>query len=344
MNNSQYYMPPEWAPHDATWLTWPKDPITWPDRVDQAQLAYCQIIQTLTPHEKVHLLVDDEAAKNLAQEKLKKFEVKSKNLFFHFIKTSDSWIRDYGPIFVRDRAQQAAPLLALDFIFNAWGDKYETLKLDDDIPARLQSFLDMPVVHPGLILEGGSIDVNGKGSLLTTEQCLLNKNRNPHLTKKDIEAYLCKYLGVNNILWLGEGIEGDDTDGHVDDITRFVSENVIVTAYEEDTSDANHKPLKENFEKLQTLKDSQGKSFEIVKLPMPGRLEREDGSRLPASYANFYIANNVVLVPIYKHAHDVKALEILQKLFSSRKVIGIDCRDLIWGMGAIHCLTQQQPL
>lgn len=341
MSTLPYLMPPEWAPHAATWLTWPKDPITWPDRVEKAQIAYCKMIEALTPHEKVHLLVEDEASKNQVLEKLKKFSPRLSSLHFHFIQTSDSWIRDYGPIFVKKNGEG---YVALDFIFNAWGDKYESLKLDDDIPARLQSFLDMPVIHPGLILEGGSIDVNGKGTLLTTEQCLLNKNRNASLSKSEIEDSLKKYLGVSQILWLGEGIEGDDTDGHVDDITRFVSENVIVTAFEEDTQDANHEPLKENFGRLQAMKDAKGKSFEVVKIPMPGRLEREDGSRLPASYANFYIANKTVLTPIYHHKNDKTALEILEKLFPGRKVLGIDCRDLIWGMGAIHCLTQQQPL
>ncbi|MBF0493335.1 MAG: agmatine deiminase family protein [Deltaproteobacteria bacterium] len=346
-------MPPEWAPHLATWLTWPKDPLTWPDRVPQAQEIFCQMIEALTPHEIVNLLVDDIETKNLVQQKLKKYQANPKNLNFHFIKTSDSWIRDYGPIFVHTTPN---PLLvkegvrkgegqiyALDFLFNAWGNKYETLKRDDDIPQRLEKFLQIPVIQPPLVLEGGSIDVNGKGSLLTTEQCLLNKNRNPHLTKKEIEAYLCKYLGAHHILWLEEGIAGDDTDGHVDDITRFVAADTIVTVVEEDPADENYKALQENLKHLQKMKDQDGKAFKIITLPMPGRLDRGDEGRLPASYANFYIANKVLLVPIYQHKNDTTVLERLQKIFPSRKIVGIICNDFIWGMGALHCVTQQQP-
>lgn len=334
-------MPPEWAHHEATWLTWPKDPITWPDRVEQAREAFAQMIEALTPHEKVNLLVDDEACEEEARKILKEKNILWGNLIFRRIPTVDSWIRDYGPIFVRDDQGQAR---VLDFIFNAWGDKYEVLKKDDHIPLAIAPLLDLPLVDVPLVLEGGSIDVNGKGSLLTTEQCLLNKNRNPSLTKKQIEEYLVKYLGAKNILWLGEGIEGDDTDGHVDDITRFVSEDTLVTAVEEDPRDANFEPLQENLKKLRSFKDQDGKALRIVPLPMPGRLDRDDGSgRLPASYANFYIANAVVLVPIFGHPNDAAALEILQGLFPTRKVHGIRCEDLIYGMGALHCLSQQQP-
>ncbi len=345
-DQSSYFMPPEWAPHEATWLTWPKDPVTWPHRVEQAREAFACMIEALTPHEKVNLLVDDQENEKSVRKFLKKKNIFWNNLFFHPIPTSDSWIRDYGPIFVRGKDD----IVILDFIFNAWGNKYESLKEDDTIPQKIVKaqhaapLQNIPVIEPGIVLEGGSIDVNGRGSLLTTEQCLLNKNRNSHLSQKEIEEYLYKYLGTKNILWLGEGIEGDDTDGHIDDITRFVSENTIVTVIEEDPKDANFKPLQENLEKLRSMKDQEGKAFKIVCLPMPGRLDRDDGEgRLPASYANFYIANNVLLVPIYQDKNDKVALEILQKLFPSRKVISIVCNDLIYGMGTIHCLTQQQP-
>ncbi len=360
-----YYMPPEWAPHEATWITWPKDPITWPDRVEAARECYLQMMAALSPHEKVNLLVDDEETKQDVLKRLEKHISHGQtrgsattNIYIHIIPTVDSWIRDYGPIFVKSSpSPQPSPskgegvrrtgegdIVMLDWIFNAWGNKYESLKKDDDIPQKISPLLDIPVLQPGIVLEGGSIDVNGKGSLLTTKQCLLNKNRNSHLSQKEIEGYLAKYLGVKNILWLGDGIEGDDTDGHIDDITRFVFEDTIVTALEEDPKDANYEPLQENLKLLQSMKDQDGKPFKIITLPMPGRLDRDDGSgRLPASYANFYIANKVVLVPTYRHKNDERALNILQKVFNDRKVLGIECNDLIYGMGAIHCLTQQQP-
>ncbi len=339
--NSFFSMPAEWSPHEATWLTWPKDPVTWPDRIPQAREAFAQMIEALTPHEKVNLLVDDRKSEEEARKILKNKNIRWDHLIFHVIPTVDSWIRDYGPIFVKDSDGKAQ---ILDFVFNAWGNKYKPLKKDDAIPQKISPLVDIPMIEINLVLEGGSIDVNGKGSLLTTKQCLLNKNRNPHLSKEDIENYLKKYFGVSNILWLGEGIEGDDTDGHIDDITRFVSEDTIVTAVEEDPQDANFEPLQENLKKLQSMKDQDGKDLKIITLPMPGRLDRDhDEGRLPASYANFYIANEVVLVPTYRHKNDVPALEILQKLFPNRKVVGIECNDLIYGMGAIHCLTQQQP-
>ncbi len=339
-SSSSYHMPPEWAEHEATWLTWPKDPITWPNRVEQAREAFACMIEALTPHEKVNLLVDDQESEESARKFLKEKDIHWENLFFHHIPTVDSWIRDYGPIFVESPKGPAM----LDFIFNAWGNKYETLKKDDPAPQKIAPSLKIPIIEPGIVLEGGSIDVNGKGTLLTTTQCLLNRNRNPHLYQKEIEEYLHKYLGAKNILWLGDGIEGDDTDGHIDDITRFVSEDTIVTAIEEDPSDVNHKALQENFKKLSSMKDQDGKAFKIYTLPMPRRLDRDDGEgRLPASYANFYIANKVVLVPVYQDNHDKIALETLQKLFPHRKIIPIVCNDLIYGMGAIHCLTQQQP-
>ncbi len=366
MEPSTLYMPAEWEPHAATWLTWPKDPLTWPDRVFQAQEVFAQMMEALTPHEKVNLLLDDEKAETEVREKLKSKKIVWKNLLLHQIPTVDSWIRDYGPIFVKTspsprpspqmgegekqkipspstgEGQGEGDLLILDFIFNAWGNKYKSLKADDTIPQKISPLLKLPLMEPGIVLEGGSIDVNGKGTLLTTEQCLLNKNRNPHLSKTEIENTLKKYLGVTNILWLGEGIAGDDTDGHVDDITRFVSADTVVTAIEEDPADENYKPLQENLKRLKKMKDQNGKALNIISLPMPGAIMGED-HRLPASYANFYIANNVVLTPIYQHKNDAVALQILQKVFSTRRIIGIVCKDLIWGMGAIHCVTQQQP-
>lgn len=337
-----YRMPAEWEKHEATWLSWPKDPITWPDRVNAAQEVFCQMISALTPHEKVHLLVDSEEVELELKQKFASRDIVMPSLIFHRLKTVDSWIRDYGPNFIVKESKGKKTLAYNHWIFNAWGNKYESLKQDNAIPAQLQNYLKLEMFEPGIVLEGGSIDVNGCGSLLTTEQCLLNHNRNPQLTKIEIEEILKHQLGVEQILWLGEGIAGDDTDGHIDDITRFVSENTIVTVIEEDKQDPNYQPLQDNLKRLKLMKNLDGKPFEIVTLPMPGAVESDEG-RLPASYGNFYIANNVVLVPIFKHAHDELALTTLQKLFPKRKVIGIDCRDLVWGMGAIHCVTQQQP-
>ena len=235
-----------------------------------------------------------------------------------------------------------------DWIFNAWGNKYEELKQDDSIPARLENLLNVPRFEPGIVMEGGSIEVNGAGCVLTTEQCLLNPNRNPHLHKDGIEQCLKSYLGAEKVLWLGEGIVGDDTDGHIDDIARFVASDVIVCAIEDDPQDANYKLLQDNVRRLQAMTDLKGRPFEIVTLPMPGVVggastDSRNLDRLPASYANFYLANNVVLAPVFGHPNDARALETLQLLFTNRRVVGINCEPLVWGMGTIHCVTQQQP-
>jgi agmatine deiminase len=368
-------MPAEWHRHTATWLSWPKDPETWPERVPQVQQIFLKMIAALAPHETVNLLVNDEETE-LAVRARCKF-AGSENIRFHQIATVDSWIRDYGPNFLlsdqmpdppvsdtlqfvdnsarksldetNDKLKYAGRALAYnDWIFNAWGNKYEELKQDDSIPKLLESVLKLPRFEPGIVMEGGSIEVNGSGCLLTTEQCLLNPNRNPHLSKTEIERYLKNYLGVEKILWLGEGIVGDDTDGHVDDIARFVGPDVIVCAVEEDRQDANYELLRDNFERLQGMTDANGRHFEIVTLPMPGVVggsstDNRNLDRLPASYANFYIANEVVLAPIFGHPNDARALTTLEKLFPSRRVIGINCEPLVWGMGTIHCVTQQQP-
>ncbi|MDL1871271.1 agmatine deiminase family protein [Deltaproteobacteria bacterium PRO3] len=331
-------MPAEWEPHEATWLSWPKDPITWPDRVPQAQEAFARMIEALTPREKVHLLVNDAEAEAQVRGKLAGRVIRGEHLLIHRIPTVDSWIRDYGPNFLKG----PRGLAYNRWIFNAWGGKYETLMRDDGIPQRVSHLINLPMFEPGIVMEGGSIEVNGAGCVLTTEQCLLNPNRNPHLSRAAIEKYLQDFLGVSKVLWLGDGIEGDDTDGHVDDITRFVAADTIVTAVEEDPADANYQPLQDNLLRLRAMSDVEGRPFRIVTLPMPGRVESDEGP-LPASYANFYIANGVVLVPVYAHANDARALATLQGLFPDRKVVGIDCRDLVWGMGAIHCVTQQQP-
>ena len=365
-----YRMPAEWHLHSATWLSWPKDPETWPARVPQVEEIFLKMMAALAPHETVNLLVDDEETEASVRPRCN--FPGAENILYHRIPTVDSWIRDYGPNFllsdqmsdtlqfVADSARKPLneaddklkfighPLAYNDWIFNAWGNKYEELKKDDSIPARLESLLKVPRFEPGIVMEGGSIEVNGDGCVLTTEQCLLNPNRNPHLSKDEIEQYLKYYLGVEKVLWLGEGIVGDDTDGHIDDIARFVSPNVIVCAVEEDPQDANYELLQDNLRRLRAMTDVQGHPFEVVTLPMPGVVggtstDSRNLARLPASYANFYIANNVVLAPIFGHANDTRALNTLEKLFPSRRVVGINCEPLVWGMGTIHCVTQQQP-
>jgi len=338
-----YFMPAEWTQHAATWLSWPKDPETWPGRVVQVEQIFLEMISTLAPHEVVNLLVDDEQTEQTIRTRFDSTD--ASNIRFHQIKTVDAWIRDYGPNFLIDRKGNLA---FNNWTFNAWGNKYPELAQDDSIPTRLRALIQAEQFNPGIVLEGGSIEVNGSGCVLTTEQCLLNRNRNPHLSAVEVEEYLKDYLGVTKVLWLGEGIVGDDTDGHIDDIARFVAPDVIVTAIEDDPQDANYKLLQDNLRRVQLMTDVNGRSFEIVRLPMPGIVAgastaARDLKRLPASYANFYIANNVVLVPLFGHENDRRALEILQMLFPSRRVAGINCEPLVWGMGTIHCVTQQEP-
>lgn len=338
-----FYMPAEWHRHAATWLSWPKDPETWPDRVPQAEQIFLQMMEALAPNETVNLLVNDAATKKLVRQRC--LFPGAENIRFHQIGTVDSWIRDYGPNFLINTRGELA---YNDWIFNAWGNKYEELKKDDSIPSRLERILNVPRFEPGVVMEGGSIDVNGEGCVLTTEQCLLNPNRNPTLTRDEIEKYLKDYLGVEKVLWLGEGIIGDDTDGHIDDIARFVESNVIVCALEDDPEDANYELLHDNLDRLKKMTDARRRPFEIVTLPMPGPVggsstDTRNLDRLPASYANFYIANNVVLAPIFGHANDQRAIDALQSVFPDRRVVGINCEPLVWGMGTIHCVSQQQP-
>lgn len=360
-------MPAEWEPHQATWLSWPKNKITWPgSKLKNVELVYLQMMQATLPGERVELLVDDQKSARRVYSLLQKKKTKKlSNLRFHFIKTVDTWIRDYGPIFVKPTiparpagghhpyltGRQAPSTIQVAFtkwIFNAWGGKYSDLARDNGVVNKLEILKKYKRFDPGIILEGGSIDVNGKGTLLTTEQCLLNKNRNKNLSRVEIENYLKKFLGVSKIIWLKEGIEGDDTDGHVDDITRFVNPSTIVTAAEKNTQDKNHFFLKENLEILKRSTDQDRRKFQIVELPMPGKLTpgRLDTRHpcLPASYANFYITNKSVLLPIYSHFNDKEAIRTLKGLFPGRQIAAIECSSLVYGLGSIHCVTQQQPL
>jgi len=331
-----YRMPAEWQPHAATWLSWPRpDGISFPDRYAEALPTLGEMVRTLVPHERVDINVRDEDVEVVARKAIGD----TGNVFYHRIPSYEPWCRDHGPIFVK-RGHEIA---VVDWDYNAWGSKYPPYDDDDAVPRRVAEVLGLPVFNPGIVMEGGALDVNGAGTLLTTESCLLNPNRNPHLNKEQIELHLRDYLGVTNILWLGDGIVGDDTDGHVDDLTRFVNPTTVVTAIEQDPQDANYWPLQENRKRLRTMRDQDGSPLRVVELPMPGIIEY-DGQRLPASYANFYIANTVVLLPTYRNrTTDAVAREILQKLFADRRVVGIDSTNLIWGLGSFHCLTQQQP-
>ncbi|MGH9340671.1 MAG: agmatine deiminase family protein, partial [Acidobacteriota bacterium] len=335
-------MPAEWYRHESTWLSWPKDPQTWPERVPQVQETYIRLMAALTAHERVDLLVDDHEIEEEVRRRLTSAGVQLESVRFHPIQTVDAWIRDYGPNFLLREADGRIEPAYNDWKFNAWGGKYPELIKDSDVPAKLEPTLQMPRFEPGIVLEGGSIDVNGAGTCLTTEQCLLNSNRNPQMSKKEIEQHLKDFLGVEQVIWLAAGIAGDDTDGHIDDIARFVDPETIVCALAQDPADENYQALQDNYQRLQRARSLQGRPFQIVPLPMPQMLQGSDGP-LPASYANFYIANGVVLLPVFQDPNDQPALEILQKLFPTRRVIGINCKPLVWGMGTIHCLTQQQP-
>ena len=338
-----YYMPPEWHPHESTWLAWPSDRSNWPGRLVQVQEIFLRIITCLAPSERVDLLVQDAEAAEKIRRKVGKDQLLSPSLVFHEIKTADVWIRDYGPNFLIRRRGRNTDLALNHWDFNSWGNKYSELEKDAEVPEKLLPLLKVPCFRPGLVVEGGAIDVNGQGVCLTTEQCLLNPNRNPGLSREQIEQYLRDYLGVHQILWLGGGIAGDDTDGHVDEVARFVGPRTIVCALEDNPADENYGPLQDNYQRLRLARDPKGHPFQVVPLPMPEPLETSQG-RLPASYANFYIGNRVVLVPTFGHPSAQRGLEILQSLFPDRKVIGIPCRPLVWGMGHLHCVTQQQPL
>jgi len=335
-----YRMPAEWEPHVATWLTWPRpDGISFPDKYDTVPPVYAEVIRTLVPHEEVHINVWEAKMEQWVRDLLRKEKTPLERVFFHHFPAYEPWCRDHGPIFVKRGGERAI----VDWGYNAWGNKYPPYDLDDAIPQHVARYRDLPLFSPGIVMEGGSIEVNGQGTLLTSESCLLNPNRNPDLTRAQIEQHLRDFLGVTNVFWLGEGIAGDDTDGHIDDMTRFVTATTIVTVVEPDSADANHEPLEENLERLRKMRDQSGRAFPIVELPMPRHIEYK-GQRLPASYANFYIANEVVLVPTYRDANDKKAMEVLQQCFSTRRVIGIDSMELIWGLGSFHCITQQEPV
>ncbi len=301
---------------------------------------YAQFIKLVAEGEKVNINVADEKLKQFAISHLEKAGADLKNIQFFFHPTNDAWCRDHGPAFLINPTEKKK--MIVDWGYNAWGGKYPPFDLDDVIPTLIAKQYNIPVVHPGIVMEGGSVEFNGKGTLLTTRACLLNPNRNPHLNQSQIEEYLINYYGVNHILWLGDGIIGDDTDGHIDDLTRFVNSDTVVTIVEESKGDENYEILQDNLKELKTLRLENGKPMNIIELPMPSPVVYEE-QRLPASYSNFYIANKYVVVPTFRDKNDDRALTILQACFPDRKVVGLDSTDIIWGLGSFHCLSQQEP-
>ena len=337
-----YRMPAEWEPHRGTWLSWPHKEASWPGKFGPVPGIFAAMVRALADREEVHINVAGPSMEVSVRTLLADAGGGTGNVFFHHNPTNDAWCRDHGPIFVQRNREGRREQAIVDWDFNAWGDKYPPYDLDDVVPSRIGEELGLPVFEPGIVMEGGSIDVNGRGALLTTEACLLHPNRNPELDRTAIEGYLREYIGVTKILWLGDGIAGDDTDGHVDDITRFVDPGTVVTVVEDDPRDENHEPLRKNLERLRGMTDQDGRPLRVVTLPMPRPLYH-DGHRLPASYANFYIANELVLLPTYDPARDEEATATLAALFPGREIVGIDCTDLVWGLGAFHCVTQQWP-
>ena len=333
-----YHMPPEWAPHQGTWLSWPHNRQTWPGCLAEAEAALTQVVIALAAGETVHINVLDAAHRAAVAQRFVG-SVPSERVLFHLIPTNDAWCRDHGAIFGFDRDDA---LVALDFRFNAWGEKYRPYDADDAAGRRMAEALGVPLISIDCVLEGGSIDVNGAGAVLTTEHCLLNPNRNPQLTRTDIELMLARYLGTTQVLWLGDGIIGDDTDGHIDDLTRFVAEATVITVVESNARDPNHRPLAENLDRLRSMRLTDGRALSIIELPMPNPVSNSRG-RLPASYANFYIGNDVVVLPVFDCPQDAQAIAVLRDCFVDRRIVPIDCRALVVGLGTFHCLTQQVP-
>ena len=336
-----YYFPAEFAPQKAMWLSWPHKEESWPGKIETIYTPYAQFVKEVALGQEVHINVADAAMQAFATQQLELAGARMERIHFHLFPTNDAWCRDHGPAFLINPAA-ATPKVLVKWNYNAWGEKYPPHDLDNQIPIRIAAELNIPCFTPGIVMEGGSVEFNGNGTLLTSKACLLNPNRNPHLNQEQIEQYLCDYYGVRQILWVGDGILGDDTDGHIDDITRFVNADTVVTVVEENRADGNYAILQENLHLLQQMRLENGKPLNVVELPMPSPVIWEE-QRLPASYANFYIANEVVVVPTFRDKNDQKALDILSTCFPTRRVVGIDSTDIIWGLGSFHCLSQQEP-
>lgn len=346
---SDYRMPAEWEKHSATQLHWPANRETWPgERLGRVERVYVDVIEALSKYEPVLLLADPSVRADHINKQLRDSDTNLSNVYIHSVAVNDVWARDCGPIFVRKRTESnaALPEFAItDWEYNAWGGKYPPFDDDNLLPAWIAEKFGIHRYPAGMVLEGGSIETNGEGVLLTTESVLLNENRNPGLRKQDIEKRLKAYLGIEKIIWLKDGLKGDDTDGHIDDLSRFLNNNTILTMVSDDVEDVNYKALSENLKALENSRNLTGDSFHIVTLTLPKtKIEGTtvDGSEyVPASYANFYIANECVLVPLYDERHDEDALGLFKEYFPDRDIIGIECSDLVWGQGSIHCITQQ---
>jgi agmatine deiminase len=341
---TNYRMPAEWEKHSATQLHWPSNRETWPDeRLERVEQVYLDIIESLHSFEPIILLVDKNVELNSITRKLNQREIDLSQVHIYAVSVNDVWARDCGPIFVKHLTKEE--FIITDWEYNAWGGKYPPFDSDNKLPKWFADRFKVKRFATDMILEGGSIDTNGRGVLLTTESVLLNENRNPSLSKEEIEFRLKSYLGMEKVIWLKEGLAGDDTDGHIDDLSRFLNNNTILTMISEDPDDINYRALTENYGKLKESRDLDGKLFNIVTLPIPKtKIEGTtvDGSEyVPASYANFYIANGVILVPMYDERYDEEALDLFTEYFPDREIIGIECADLVWGQGSIHCITQQ---
>lgn len=336
-----YYFPAEFEAHSATWLSWPHKEASWPGKLESIYPYYCQFIKALTASERVCINVNNEHMRAQAIGHLTRAGVDLDLISFFLFPTNDAWCRDHGPAFLVNPAAEQKKMI-VDWNYNAWGDKYPPYDLDDVIPTRIAEQYGVPVINPGIIMEGGSVEFNGAGTILTSKSCLLNPNRNPHLNQIQIEDYLCEYYGMDQVLWVDDGIVGDDTDGHIDDTIRFVNANTVLTVIEDDKHDENYDLLQQNLRQLKQMRLLNGKQLNIIELPMPDAVVFDD-QRLPASYANFYIANKSVIVPTYRCDKDDKALQIIQESFPTREVIGIDSTEIIWGLGSFHCLSQQEP-
>lgn len=339
-----FFMPAEWCRHEATWLSYPHNRDSWPGKIESIFPSYHLFVKVLAECETVHINVDDAIMQQHVDAALRAIDTDMSHVVFHQFPTNDAWCRDHGPAFLINHDDDR--MAVVNWNHNAWGGKYP-YNLDTQIPRLVYDYLhhdnpSLSLFEPGIVMEGGSIDVNGCGDLVTTRSCLLNPNRNPHLSQKEIEAYLHDFYGVENVMWLNDGIVGDDTDGHIDDMVRFVSPDTVVAAVEEDLWDENYAPLQENLKLLRQMRLANGSQLNVVELPMPDMVFY-DNQRLPASYANFYIANGKVIFPTYRCLTDNEAAYILEALFPYREVVGIDSTDIVWGLGSFHCLSQQQP-
>ncbi len=349
LHSNSYIFPAEWEPHSAVWLAWPHDTLTFPGRVEKVEQDVIKIIQAIHRSEPVELLVLNHAMQAKARALLTTAGVDLAKLTFREVNYMDGWMRDCGGIFVRN-LNQGGKLTLVKWIFNQWGGKFPDLLPDDSLPYAVRDWLNLPLLEPQLVLEGGAIDVNGQGLCLTTEQCVLNENRNLGKTKKDVEKFLADYLGIKKTIWLWKGLVNDHTDGHIDELARFVGPNKIVCAYESNEADENYAILKNNYETLCEARNLANEPFEVIKLPMPHLQFKETvaghpkSSKAPVSYTNFYIGNSVVLASVFNDPHDAEAVKIIQACFPNRQVVPIDCSDIIYGGGAIHCMTQQQPM